>query len=83
IYLHLDSFRDETPMVTDKAGQPLKANPLKDPRVRAALSHAINRKAIVDRIFEGEAIAAGGFLPEGFFGASSKFQPDAYDVELS
>ncbi len=83
IYLHLDSFRDETPMVTDKAGQPLKANPLKDPKFRAALSHAINRKAIVDRIFEGEAIAAGGFLPEGFFGASAKFQPDAYDVDLS
>ncbi len=83
IYLHLDSFRDETPMITDKAGQPLKANPLKDPKFRAALSHAINRKAIVERIFEGEAIAAGGFLPEGFFGTSAKFQPDANDVELS
>ncbi|HSC25914.1 MAG TPA: ABC transporter substrate-binding protein, partial [Vicinamibacterales bacterium] len=41
IYLHIDSSRDRTPMVTDKAGKPLDRNPLKDARVRQALSMAI------------------------------------------
>src|SRR5499427_6437782 len=43
IYLHLDSDRDASPFVTDKAGKPLAKNPLKDPRVRKAISKAINR----------------------------------------
>src|SRR5207253_2030179 len=46
MYLHLDTNRDVTPFVTDKAGKPLARNPLKDARVRAAISHAISRQAI-------------------------------------
>jgi peptide/nickel transport system substrate-binding protein len=34
IYLHMDSDRDNSPFVTDKAGKPLAKNPLKDARVR-------------------------------------------------
>jgi len=45
IYLHLDSDREVSPFVTDKAGKPLAKNPLKDPRVRKAMSKAINRPA--------------------------------------
>ena len=45
IYLHLDSDRDVSPFVTDKAGKPLAKNPLKDPRVRKAISKSINRPA--------------------------------------
>ncbi len=80
IYLHLDHARDSTPFVTDKAsGQPLAKNPLKDRKVREALSKAINRQAIAERIFDGQAIPAGGLLPDGFFGASPKLKPDAFD----
>ena len=53
IYLALDSDRDQSPYVTDLAGKPLAKNPLKDPRVRRALSLMINRKVIVDRLLEG------------------------------
>jgi peptide/nickel transport system substrate-binding protein len=81
IYLHIDSFRDQSPFVTDKAGALLPNNPLKDPRVRRAMSKAINRQAIVDRIMDGLAIPAGGLMADGFFGTSPKLKPDAFDAE--
>ena len=43
MYVHLDSDRTVTPTVTAKDGKPLDRNPLKDPRVRKALSKMINR----------------------------------------
>lgn len=62
IYLQLDQ-RDNPPFV--QAGG---ANPLKDQRVRLALSKAIDRKAIVDRLMDGAAAPAFQFLPTGMFG---------------
>src|SRR3546814_1882059 len=56
-------------------------NPLKDVRVRRAISKAINRPAIVDRIMEGAAIPAGQLLPEGFFGVHPNLPPEKYDPE--
>lgn len=79
IYLHLDQERDKSPFVTDKDGNPLDKNPLKDPKVRKAISHLINRDAIVARVMEGVAIPAGQLLPEGFFGRSPNLTVDAYD----
>ena len=38
IYIHMDQFRDQSPFVTDKNGNPIDKNPLKDARVRKALS---------------------------------------------
>jgi len=70
IYLHLDSNRDASPFVTDKDGKPLERNPLKDPRVRRALSMAIDRNAIVARVMEGEAVPSGQLIPEFLFGAT-------------
>ena len=81
IYLHLDSDRDVSPFVTDKAGAPLAKNPLKDPRVRKALSKAINRPAIVERVMEGEAIASGQLVPDFLFGATKSLQVEKFDAE--
>ncbi|MBI1777659.1 MAG: ABC transporter substrate-binding protein [Proteobacteria bacterium] len=81
LFIHMDSFRDKTPFVTDKAGQPLAANPFKDRRVRMAISKAINRQALVERVMDGTATPAGGLLAEGFFGVSPKLKPDAYDPD--
>ena len=68
IYLSLDHSRtDATPFATDNAGQPIPRNPLKDVRVRRALSLAIDRPAIVDRVMEGAATPAGQFFPPGVF----------------
>jgi peptide/nickel transport system substrate-binding protein len=79
IYVHMDQFRDKSPFVTDKNGKPLDKNPLRDPKVRKALSMMINRDAIVDKVMEGIAIKAGQLLPEGFFGRSDKLKPDEYN----
>jgi peptide/nickel transport system substrate-binding protein len=81
IYLHLDSDREPTPFVTDKAGRPLAKNPLKDPRVRKALSKAINRTAMVDKVMEGEAVASGQLLADGMFGATRNLKVEPYDPE--
>ncbi len=80
IYLHLDHFRDDSPFVKAADGGAIK-NPLRDARVRKAISKAINRDAIVDRVMESVAVKAGQLLPEGFFGVSSKLKPVDYDPE--
>ncbi len=77
IYLHLDHDRDDSPFVTGTGGK----NPLKDVRVRKAISKAINRPAIVEKVMEGIAIPAGQLLPEGFFGVSPNLKAEAYDPE--
>lgn len=79
IYLHLDQFRDDSPFITNTGGK----NPLKDQRVRKAISLAINRPAIVERVMEGVAIPAGQLLPETFFGVSPKLKPDTYNPEAA
>jgi peptide/nickel transport system substrate-binding protein len=80
MFLSFDTFRETTPHATQRGGASMP-NPLRDSRVRAAISRAINRPAIVDRLMEGEAIAAGGLLAEGFFGASPRLVPEAFDLE--
>lgn len=82
-YIAMDSARDVSPFVTAKDGAPLARNPLKDPRVRKALSLAINREAIVSRLMEGSAEAASQFLPGRFFGTSAKLKPDAFDLDAA
>ena len=79
IYLHLDHDRDDSPYVKAVDGGAIK-NPLKLLKVRQAISKAINRKAIVERVMEGVAIPAGQLLPEGFFGVSPDLKPEPYDL---
>jgi peptide/nickel transport system substrate-binding protein len=81
IHLHLDSNRDKSPFITDKAGKPLEKNPFKDARVRKAFSKAINRNAIVERTMDGLAIPAGQLMPEGFFGVSPNLKAEPFDPE--
>jgi peptide/nickel transport system substrate-binding protein len=80
IYIHLDSNRDVSPFVTDKDGRPLERNPLKDARVRKALSKAIDRTAIVSRVMEGEAVPAGQLVPDFLFGASTNLKVEPFDA---
>ena len=67
--------------MTDKAGSPLDRNPLKDVRVRRAMSKAINRQALVDRVMEGAARPTGQLMPEGMFGYTPALKPEPYDPE--
>jgi peptide/nickel transport system substrate-binding protein len=80
IYLHMDQFQDpnwKTPGVKGTDGK----NPFLDKRVREAVSKAINRQAIVERIMGGVAQAAGELLPYPLFGASQDMKPVAFDPD--
>ncbi len=81
MYVHMDSDRAVSPTVTDKDGKPLDKNPLKDPRVRKALSMMINRPAIVERVMEGEAIPAGQLVPDFLFGATKNLKVEPFNLE--
>jgi peptide/nickel transport system substrate-binding protein len=80
IFLGLDQSRDgPSPFVHGPNGETLTVNPLKDRRVREALSIAINRKAIDDRIMDGAAVPAGQFLPPGTYSYVPGLNAPAYD----
>ncbi|KAA2214383.1 ABC transporter substrate-binding protein [Teichococcus oryzae] len=80
IFLGLDMFRDgDSPDITGPNGEKLGKNPLQDRRVREAMSVAINREAIVRRVMEGAAVAAGQFMPEGAFGYNPAIPVPGFD----
>lgn len=82
IYVALDQHGDQTPGITGADGKPLARNPLRDKRVREALSLAIDRKALVDRIMGGVATPAAQLLPYPMLGASPNLtQAPKADVE--
>ena len=81
IYLGLSMREDTAPGVTDASGQPLDANPFKDPRVRRAISLMIDRQLIVDRILGGSGIPAGQIAAPGLQGYTEDVTPDAPDPD--
>jgi peptide/nickel transport system substrate-binding protein len=64
---------DHLDLLTDLDGTPLPHNPLRDARVRQALSLGIDRVTLTQRAFDGQAIPASQLVPPGF---------GAYDVSL-
>lgn len=81
IYLALDSARDKSPFITDKDGKPLDKNPLKDVKVRTALSELINRQLIIDRILDGSAEPAGQLVPTGVAGNDPSIAAPAFNAD--
>jgi peptide/nickel transport system substrate-binding protein len=80
IYLWLDhSHTGPIPNITGPNGEALEANPLKDLRVRQALSLAINRPAIVERVMENAAVPTGQYLSPGTYSYNPDIAPPAYD----
>lgn len=79
IFYHVDQFRDRSPFVSDKSGKPLLQNPLKDLRVRQAISKAIDREAIKNRVMEGLALPTANLVPAPMFGHVASLKPDVYD----
>lgn len=80
IYLHLDQNPEEghvPPGVSGTDGR----NPFTDVRVREAISIAINRQAIVDRIMGGLALPAGELLPYPMFGTTENAPVDPHEPE--
>ncbi len=62
IYFFVDQGREQTPHVTAKDGSPLPRNPLQDVRVRRAISMAIGREVIRDRLMEGASLPTSQFI---------------------
>jgi peptide/nickel transport system substrate-binding protein len=69
------------PDVTGIDGRPLPRNPFLDLRVRQALSLAIDRRALVDRVMEGRGTPSGQWLPEGFYSANPAVGVPPHDPE--
>ena len=76
----LDQERDAAPQITDANGRPMTKNPLKDVRVRRAMSMAIDRQMLVTRVMQGQAILASQFMPTGVPGTSTRLEPVAFDL---
>ena len=79
IYVSLDVSRDNSPGVADLEGRPMERNPLKDVRVRRALSMAIDREAIRRQIMDGQSVPAGQMQAVGLGVADPELRPDAFD----
>ncbi|MGD1886156.1 MAG: ABC transporter substrate-binding protein [Cohaesibacteraceae bacterium] len=69
------------PFITDANGEVMVPNPLRDWRVRRALSLSINRDAIRDRIRGGASLPTRNIVPPGFFGFVDELEADPYDPE--
>jgi peptide/nickel transport system substrate-binding protein len=83
IYLSPDIGQPRNGFVTDIAGQKLPVNPLQDVRVRKALSLAINRTGIRDRIMDGFSMPTGQLMPLGASGYEPSLAPDPYEPEAA
>ena len=81
IYFNFDHLERASPFVTGKDGKPLAKNPLRDLRVRKAISKAINRPAIAERVMEGQATPAGQLVSEKLFGNVPGMKAEAYDPD--
>ena len=81
LFWTLDQVDHPTAFATDAAGKPLAKNPLRDARVRLAISKAINRPALVARTMEGLATPASNIVAPGIFGYNTALKVEAYDPE--
>jgi peptide/nickel transport system substrate-binding protein len=81
IYFNFDHLARSSPFITDKGGKPMDKNPLLDVRVRRAISKAINRPAIADRVMEGQAIPSGQLVSEKLFGHVAGLKAEPFDPE--
>ncbi len=81
IYLAVDSVRDVSPTITDRDGKPMERNPLRERKVRLALSMMINRDAIVTRVLSGAGVPAGQMVPEVQGGHDPALKPTPFDLD--
>ncbi len=57
--------------------------PLESPEVRVAMNHAVDRQAIVDALFDGQAALATGLISTSSLGFDDSLPPYAYDPDLA
>ncbi|MBR0669589.1 ABC transporter substrate-binding protein [Roseomonas soli] len=68
MYVVPDLSREgESPHVLSNSGQPLPRNPFRDRRVREALSLAVQRTALAERVMLNTAAPTGQWMPQGSY----------------
>jgi peptide/nickel transport system substrate-binding protein len=77
-YIELDQAREPSPGVSGGSGK----NPMRDVRVRHALSLALNREALSERIMGGLGEPASELANPTMFGAAG-LEPAPFDPELA
>ena len=68
VFLLPNTGADTLPLLTTKDGKPLDRNPLRDLRVRQAISASIDRTALTQRVLSGQGVPTMQIVPEGFLG---------------
>ena len=82
MYLSPDfSHAENPPEVADNDGKPLGRSPLIDRRVRQALSVAINRQALAERVMQGMATPTGQWMSPGMSGYAPDVPVPAFSPE--
>jgi len=82
IYLWFDYSRAENPIpVSDNEGKPFTRNPFHDVRVRRAVSIAIDRNALTERVMEGTAKPTGQWPPPGAFSYNPDVPTPRFDAD--
>ena len=81
IFFLPDMREGSSPFVFDAAGKPLPRNPLHDVRVRQALSIAINRSALTERVLAGTSQPMGQFMWPGAYSYAPGIAVPPYDPD--
>lgn len=79
LFLHLDQYRPQPPGISGPRGEPVARNPYRDPRVRRAISLAIDRTTLTRVMLEGLAVPAANVVSPAVFGHDPELKPDRYD----
>lgn len=77
-YVYFD-MRPIAQFATDASGKPISPNPLRNVKVRQAISLAINRDVLAKRVMKGDATPTAQAVPEGYFGFDPSLKPQASD----
>jgi peptide/nickel transport system substrate-binding protein len=81
MYLIPDIGRTSSPFVRGNDGQPMDRNPMQDVRVRKAISLAIDRDGLADRVMDGVASPANQTVPPGMGGYADSLPRSRFDLE--
>ena len=80
MYLIPDTGRENSPYVRGTDGKPLHRNPMQDLRVREAMSLAIDRKALVDKVMDGAGTPANQNVAPAVLGHAGGLPPLEFDL---
>ncbi|WP_031547221.1 glutathione ABC transporter substrate-binding protein [Salinicoccus luteus] len=79
---HEETYLDNTESLSlSYIGFNVEKEPLDDPRVRQAISYAIDREAIIEGVYDGVGIPAEGPLAPDVFGYDESVEGISYDMD--